>query len=71
MAVSKEEIEQAKLDAKYKKAQERMETSIYGKPVTAPVTPPPVKKAKGGVINSASSRADGIAQRGKTRGKMM
>lgn len=28
----------------------------------------PVKKAKGG---TASSRADGIAQRGKTRGKMV
>ena len=27
-------------------------------------------KAKGGKISSASSRADGIAQRGKTRGKM-
>ena len=71
MAVSKEEIEQAKLDAKYKKAQEQMEKGIYGKPVTSPVTPPPVKKAKGGVIKSASSRADGCAMRGKTRGKMM
>ena len=29
----------------------------------------PVKKASGGKV-SASSRADGIAQRGKTRGKM-
>jgi hypothetical protein len=27
-------------------------------------------RAKGGIIRSASSRADGIAQRGKTRGKM-
>jgi hypothetical protein len=27
----------------------------------------PIKKAKGGVIKSASKRADGIAQRGKTR----
>jgi len=30
----------------------------------------PVKKASGGKVSSASSRADGIAQRGKTRGKM-
>ena len=30
----------------------------------------PVKKAKGGMIGSASKRADGIAQRGKTRGKI-
>jgi hypothetical protein len=28
-----------------------------------------VKKAKGGMVGSASRRADGIAQRGKTRGK--
>jgi hypothetical protein len=28
----------------------------------------PVKKAGGGSISSASKRADGIAQRGKTRG---
>lgn len=28
------------------------------------------KRASGGAIKSASSRADGIAQRGKTRGKM-
>ena len=27
----------------------------------------PTKKAKGGAISSASKRADGIAQRGKTR----
>lgn len=33
--------------------------------------PEPVKKARGGKISSASSRADGIAQRGKTRGRMV
>jgi hypothetical protein len=31
----------------------------------------PVKKAKGGKISSASSRADGCAIKGKTRGKMV
>jgi hypothetical protein len=31
----------------------------------------PIKKAKGGMISSASKRADGCAQRGKTRGKMV
>ena len=31
----------------------------------------PVKKAKGGVVSSASKRADGCAQRGKTRGRMV
>ena len=52
------------------------------KPVPKP-KPKPVKKAefemeemdtytakKGGKVGSASKRADGIAQRGKTRGKM-
>jgi hypothetical protein len=29
-----------------------------------------VKMASGGKVSSASSRGDGIAQRGKTRGKM-
>ena len=29
------------------------------------------KMAKGGSVGSASKRADGIAQRGKTRGKMV
>lgn len=34
--------------------------------------PEPVKKAKGGMIrSSASKRADGCAQRGKTKGKMV
>jgi hypothetical protein len=33
-----------------------------------PAPTEPVKKAKGGKISSASTRADGIAQRGKTRG---
>ena len=31
----------------------------------------PVKKAKGGVIGSASKRADGCAIKGKTKGKMV
>ncbi len=31
----------------------------------------PVKKAAGGSVGSASKRADGCAQRGKTRGKMV
>ena len=30
-----------------------------------------IKKAKGGKIKSASARADGCAQRGKTRGKIV
>lgn len=31
----------------------------------------PLKFKKGGIVGSASKRADGIAQRGKTRGKMI
>jgi hypothetical protein len=31
----------------------------------------PEKKAKGGMVGSASKRADGCATRGKTRGKMV
>ena len=34
-------------------------------------TPTPVKKAKGGMVGSASKRADGCAQRGKTKGRMV
>lgn len=67
MAVTDEDVKQAKQDEKNKKNQERMEKETYGKPVTAPPSPP-VKKAKGG---TASSRADGCAMRGKTRGKMV
>jgi hypothetical protein len=43
------------------------------KPVLYPDSVPvdePVAKAKGGMVSSASSRADGIAQRGKTKGRM-
>ena len=32
---------------------------------------PPEKKAKGGVVGSASKRADGCAVKGKTRGRMV
>ena len=42
---------------------------VKGKP---PVYKEPVKKAKGGVIrSSASKRADGIATKGKTRGRIV
>lgn len=35
------------------------------------VKPEPEKKRSGGVVKSASRRADGIAQRGKTKGRMV
>ena len=34
-------------------------------------TPAPVKKAKGGMVGSASKRADGCAVRGKTKGRIV
>jgi hypothetical protein len=34
-------------------------------------TPAPVKKAKGGMVGSASKRADGCATKGKTKGRMV
>jgi len=33
--------------------------------------PEPVKKAKGGMVSSASKRADGCAIKGKTKGRMV
>ena len=33
--------------------------------------PEPVKKAKGGMVSSASKRADGAAIRGKTKGRIV
>jgi hypothetical protein len=40
------------------------------KPAPTPA-PEPVKKAKGGMISSASKRADGCAIKGKTKGRMV
>lgn len=68
MAVTDEDIEKARQDAKNKRNQERMEKEVLGKPITTSPPESPVKKSKGG---TASSRADGCAQRGKTRGKMV
>lgn len=40
-------------------------------PDWTPVDEPVSKKAKGGKISSASARADGCAERGKTKGTMV
>lgn len=40
-------------------------------PDSTPVDDPVSKNAKGGKISSASSRADGIAERGKTKGTLI
>jgi hypothetical protein len=62
-AVGQESMEDMRRSVRQEEAQRRMEKALYGKPSV----PAPVKKAKGG---TASSRADGIAMRGKTRGKI-
>lgn len=38
---------------------------------SSPAPKKPVRKAGGGSVSSASKRADGIAQRGKTRGTII
>jgi uncharacterized coiled-coil protein SlyX len=61
------------LDALYTKM-DNMNRKAYedaSKYPTGEMPNKPVKKAGGGSVGSASSRADGIAQRGKTRGKMV
>ena len=57
-------------EAQDKKMAPKLE-SAYNKSLTstAPAPAPVVKKAGGGM--TASARADGIAQRGKTRGTMV
>jgi hypothetical protein len=61
-----EEMKQEAADAKMReKAAKAYDKSLT---TTEPAPAPVIKKAKGG---TASSRADGIAQRGKTRGTMV
>ena len=60
------EIDQAKQEAADAKMREAA-GKAYDKSLTS-TTPATVRKAKGG---TASSRADGIAQRGKTRGTIV
>ena len=88
MAVTDEDVKQAKQDAINERNQRRMEKGIYGEPLPLPkpgqqtasqnlpgkpekkksLGEDAIKYSKGG---SASARADGCAQRGKTRGKMV
>ena len=89
MAVTAEDVAQARQDALNEKNQRRMEKDVFGETSTLPgkpgKAPEPVtlpgkpekkkglgegatKYAKGG---TASARADGCAQRGKTRGKIV
>ena len=63
-----QEVADKKAAEKADKAYMKSLTSTTPAPAPAPA-PAPVKKAKGGM--TASARADGCAQRGKTRGKMV
>jgi hypothetical protein len=62
------EIDQARQEAADAKMREKA-GKAYDKSLTTTESAP-IKKAKGGTV-SASRRADGCAQRGKTRGKMV
>lgn len=88
MAVTDEDVADARREARNKRNQQRMEKEIYGEPLPLPKPEKPAqpmilpgkpekkkglgegatKYAKGG---TASARADGCAQRGKTRGKIV
>ena len=58
--------DQAALEAAYNAAMTTTPPAPM-RPASAPV----VKKAKGGMVGSASKRADGCATKGKTRGKFV
>lgn len=62
---TQEEIDQAKQEAADAKMREKA-AKAYEDSLTT-TKPAPVKKANGGYVRSA----DGICQRGKTRGKMV
>ena len=64
--VGQESIEDMVKSVKQDKKQTAMEKEVYG-PKSTPVAPPK-KYAKGG---TASSRADGCAIKGKTKGRMV
>lgn len=49
----------------------KLRDKIFGPEKKKEPKPEPVKKAKGGMVGSASKRADGIAIKGKTRGKIV
>ena len=64
---SKQEVEDMREQAKLEDAYNR---SLNTTEIPAPPKPPasaPVKKAKGGFV----SAADGVAQRGKTKGRII
>jgi hypothetical protein len=80
LAQLKEEKDRAAMGKAYDEAARRSMGTFKDKtpkpPVAASAASSPNKKAKGGCVKmakggSVSSRADGVAQRGKTKGKMV
>jgi hypothetical protein len=71
--VSKEQYEEAskRMDAPQSKVEEDMDDFAKRAKERAAQRMTPVRKAKGGVISSASKRADGVAIKGKTKGRMV
>ena len=61
-------IKQAMQEAEDAKMREKAEKA-YNAASSTPPASKVVKKAKGGSVASASRRADGIAQKGKTKGR--
>lgn len=64
---------EALTEAQRQAVQEAKDAAIRKKETAAgaPVDTRIEKKAKGGSVGSASRRADGIAQRGKTKGRFV
>ena len=87
MAVTSLDVEQAKMDARQEKNQRRMEKDVFGDTTTLPGKPgkqtapstlpgkPTKKKFGEGMTNYRKggyvSAADGIAKRGKTKGRIL
>lgn len=67
---TKEGTDQKSAERNLRLEYENLKKDEFVKKETSPPVAPTVKKAKGGSVSSASKRADGIAQRGKTRGKI-
>ena len=72
-AVEKEQAAaQSKLDAQDQKAKDKAKALMdFAGSIFSKSGQEPVKKAKGGMVGSASKRADGCAVRGKTKGRMV
>jgi len=68
---TKEGTDQKSAERNLRLEYENLKKDEFVKKEFEPKPPVPVKKAKGGSVSSASARADGIAQRGKTRGKIV